>query len=172
MIYLDELDLYIDKITTEQYIKYLNYDEDSSIEDIEKKYLIVHVLANLPMQQVANINLWDINSIYMKLYLYIIENIENKYSWICEKAMGITPIEQQKSIFDDYDKEQDELYGKVEFEKEKTYNQKKIEMINFFIRYMSTNHKLNYNDFMKSDLSELLDNIFYNLKYDREHKTE
>lgn len=165
MIYLKELDLYIDKITTEQYLKYLEYVDDNSIDNIEKKYLIIKTLTGLSMDRIQEINTWDVDNIYCELYLYIL-TVEEKFAVVCEDGLGIKPVKQEKSIFDDYDKEN----GYEDFEEKLTESQKRVQMINFFIRYMSTNHKLSYDGFMKSDLSALLDNINYNFKYDREHK--
>ena len=117
------------------------------------------------MDRIQEINTWDVDNIYCELYLYIL-TVEEKFAVVCEDGLGIKPVKQEKSIFDDYDKEN----GYEDFEEKLTESQKRVQMINFFIRYMSTNHKLSYDGFMKSDLSALLDNINYNFKYDREHK--
>lgn len=168
MLYLDEIDLYIEKITAEQYLKYLSYVDDTSIDNTEKKYLIVHTLTNIDMNTVSDFNIWDIESMYLKLYFYILDNIESKYIKICEDAMGLTAVKKEKSFFDDYDKENG--YIEESEEKKLTKSDHCKQMINTFIRYMSKNHNLSYEGFMNSDLSELLDNIYYNLKYDKEHE--
>lgn len=168
MLYLEELNLYVEKITTEQYLKYLNYVDDETIDNIEKKYLIISTLTGLNINKVQDVDIWDIDNIYCKLYLHVLESIEEKYPRICEDAMGIKPVVKEKSFFDEYDEEN----GYIEHEKELTESEKRIDLINYFIRYMSTNHKLSYDGFMKSDLSSLLDNIYYNFKFDRETKDE
>lgn len=108
----------------------------------------------------------DICYIYTYLQFYLDEYVMQKLVDI-GKVNSVKEAEKEKSIFDDYDEENG--YTEDEVEEENIYV-KSIYTINCLIKYAIRELKMDYRDCIKCNLSEMLDYILYNLKYERDNK--
>ena len=166
MLYLEEIDRYITKITAEQFLKWIEY-EYSDLDDWDKKALMINsIVLDIDINEV---NLWDIDSMYIKLLLEIVE-IKELIGKVVKDGFGLEEVKKEKSFFDEYDEEN----GYITKEEKEESNEYEVykKVINCFSRFMSDNHRMDYKSFMETDIRLLLSNIEYNAKLDREQAKE
>ncbi|NFO65431.1 hypothetical protein FDC27_00320 [Clostridium botulinum] len=136
-------------------------------DDIFNKiYKIIKHLIQDRIQQ-SDLDIFDLYYCYTYLNLYINETINDKFVEI-SKASGNEVVEKEKSIFDDYDKEncyEDEEENKNIYEVYKN-------TLNCTIKYAINSLKMSYKECIECNLSEMLDYIVFNIRYDLENKND
>lgn len=113
------------------------------------------------------LDITEIYYIYTWITLYVKETISDKFIEI-GKVNGGKTIEKEKSIFDEYDEENG--YIEKEKEEEKSVYDIYINTLNCTIKYAINSLKNSHKECMECDLSEMLDYIIFDLKYEKEHK--
>ncbi|WP_252247137.1 hypothetical protein [Clostridium sp. ZBS4] len=136
-------------------------------DDIFNKiYKIIKYLIKDRIQQ-SDLDIFDLYYCYTYLNLYINETINDKFVEI-SKASGNEVVEKEKSIFDDYDKEN----GYEDEEENKNIYEVYKNTLNCTIKYAINSLKMSYKECIECNLSEMLDYIVFNIRYDLENKND
>jgi carboxypeptidase C (cathepsin A) len=122
---------------------------------------------NISISKLEKMDIGDINSCFLLVQLYIKEQIEDKLQRMVE-INGAEEIPQEKSIFDDYDKEN----GYEELEDEKDEYEKRKEVIYYAFKFAIRELKNSYRDCMECDLAEMLDFICFEMEYKQENEED
>lgn len=122
---------------------------------------------NITISKLEEMDIADINSYFLLVQLYMKEQIEDKLQRMAE-INGVEEIPQEKSIFDDYDKEN----GYEELEDEKSENEKRKEIIYYAFKFSIRELKNSFRDCMECDLAEMLDFICFEMKYKQDHEED
>ncbi|EES48831.1 hypothetical protein NE172_05305 [Clostridium botulinum] len=142
----------------------MNTEYDDIYDEI---YNVILLLFNITKAKLNKASIYELYYYFNQIQLYINETINNKFIEI-SKASGNEVVEKEKSIFDDYDKEN----GYEGEEEQKSIYEIYKETLNCTIKYAINNLKMSYKECINCNLSEMLDYIVFNIKYDLEHKDD
>lgn len=149
------------------YIKYLKI-MNTEYEDIyEKIYRVILLFFNVTARKLNNKSIFELYYCFTQIQLYINETINDKFIEINE-ASGVETVKQEKSFFDEYDLEE----GYEDEEEQKSIHDIYKETLNCTIKYAINNLKMSYKECIECNLSEMLDYIAFNIKYDIENKDD
>lgn len=121
---------------------------------------------NTTTGKLNNKSIFELYYCFTQIQLYINEIITEKFIKINE-ASEVENVEKEKSFFDDYDKEEG-----YEDEEEKDIYDILKDSLNCTIKYAISNLEMSYKECIECDLSEMLDYIIFNIRYDIENKDD
>ena len=151
------------------YIKYLDIMNNKIDDVILQMYKTITLMFGTTK---SNLDKMDISNIYacnVQIQLYIQELINNKFIKIGE-INEVEKVEKEKSIFDEYDEENN--YIDEEEKNEKTVFEMYKYSLFCMIKYAIKELKNSHGECMKCNLSEMLDYIAFDLQYKNEHKDD
>ncbi|MCS6110709.1 hypothetical protein FC753_04115 [Clostridium botulinum] len=134
---------------------------------VDKIYKVIVLFFDITARKLDKVSIYDLYYCYVQINLYINEMINDKFIEI-NKAGGNEPVEKEKSIFDDYDKEN----GYEDEEENKNIYEVYKNTLNCTIKYAINNLKMSYKECIECNLSEMLDYIVFNIRYDLENKND
>ncbi|NFA42138.1 hypothetical protein EXM65_05990 [Clostridium botulinum] len=133
----------------------------------DKIYNVILLFFNITKIKLNKVSIYDLYYCFTQIQLYINEMITDKFININE-ASGNVVIEQEKSFFDDYDLEE----GYEEEKEEKSIYEIYKNTLNCTIKYAINSLKMSYKECIECNLSEMLDYIVFNIRYDLENKND
>lgn len=136
-------------------------------DNYDKIYKIIKLFFDITTIKLNNKSIFELYYCFTQIQLYINKLINDKFLKINE-ASGQKKVKQEKSIFDDYDREN----GYIEEDQNENIFEIYKNTLNCTIRYAINNLKMSYKECIECDLSQLLDYIAFNIKYDIEHKED